>query len=195
MFCAALLVSAPALGGQDDDMPDGDVDLVEKQKPKRRAQPRKKVDKPRVAPVVDDDVLTEGNSGARIAPITPIKAAEEPAVLDDDKEGGGTSRLVQPIEETPVPPAAERKVDVPAPTPVAADDGVRPVKVLEGVENGDLPGPRATEPPAGADGGDAWVIAGATVGGLLILAGAGVGGFFLVDALAPKTGVITVTPR
>lgn len=246
---ALAFLCAPAVRAQDDDMPDGDVDIIEKPKPKKREkkkeepkkeepkkekakeepkpkeEPKKrepKEPKGKPAPSDDDDILTGGDTGARIAPKPGDKAAPPPPppVVEDEDEGeGGRTRLLKAIEEGP-PPVVEGDDDVPArakplaiddspiedDVPVvgdSADEGGKPpvVAPAEGDEPSDTT--VVDTPPTGderggldEDSGDTtWVIVGATAGGLLLLAGAGVGGFFLVDAITPKTGTVTVTPR
>jgi len=39
------------------------------------------------------------------------------------------------------------------------------------------------------------IVAGAVGGAVLVLAGAGVGGWFLVQAIQPQAGTVTLTPR
>lgn len=247
--CAALLIVAPMARAQDDEMPDGDVDLVEKPKPKKkepkkddkrkeekkkeepkREEPKREEPKkepppkreepkkepktePKRAPVDDDDdILTGGESGAKIAPRGDGKAVEPkaPDEDEDEDEGGGKSRLLQTVEEGPAPVTDEDDVPARPTKPLVVEDD-EPSKAIVPVADDEEPPPvikpgegdvveiepsRAEVPDEEDDGGDnTWVIAGATAGGLLLLAGAGVGGFFLVDALTPKTGSIVVTPR
>lgn len=259
VLCAAALLGAPGVvRAQDDDMPDGDVDIIEKPKPKpkkkkeepKKEEPKKeekKAEKPKEEPKKDkkapppssddDDILTGGDSGAKIAPKgSDANAKAAPPVEDegegegdgedDEGEGGGRTRLLKAVEQGPPPVVAD---DVPARAPVApiddspieddvparpeaegdelggdGGDGGKPGKPVITPKDGDAGDTTMVETgPTGdekggidEDGGDStWVIVGATAGGLLLLAGAGVGGFFVIDALSPKTGTVTVTPR
>ena len=242
--CAALLVAAPALRAQDDDMPDGDVDIIEKPKPRKkprrerkeepkreeqkreepkreepkREEPRKEPPKreapPKDVPSDDDDILTDGSSAVKIA---PREEKAEPPPPPPPPEDTGKSRVLQAIEDGPAPEVVDD--DVPA-RPIITDDVEDDVPARPIISDADeAPRERAVIAPVAEDGdgddidtkvsdtaperptydedsGDStWVIVGAATGGLLLLAGAGVGGFFVVDALTPKTGTITVTPR
>ncbi len=205
--CAALLLLAPMAHTQEDDMPDGDVDLVEKPRPPKKAEPPKespKKKRERKSEPTDDDVLSREQSGVKIAPRVDAPPVVADDAEDDAEDDAGASRLVVPVK-------ADTDADVPArpqqPTPlkdkvfeVVKDSEPEEARlpVLTPADDGEdfieiAPSPALPSDPDEA--GSTWLVVGAAAGGLVLLAGAGVGGYFLVEALVPATGSVVVTPR
>ncbi len=151
------------------------------------------VDAP-VTPVVDDEPAAppprhaaSDDGERRRGPLTSDDAAGS-AVDDDIPEAPHHDRA------GPLPSVADqrdRSLESPDHALEATDTSDRDSDVgrVKTVDE------KLQEPDDGDDGGVGWIIAGATGGGLVLLAAAGVGGYFLVDALSPKNGTITVTAR
>ncbi|MCC7070744.1 MAG: hypothetical protein IT383_05440 [Deltaproteobacteria bacterium] len=242
VLCASLLLCAPLARAQDDDMPDGDVDIVEKPKKKddKKAPPKKeekkkeqkkeekkeekkkepppeekkKDDKPK-APIDDDsDILTVPADEKKAAPKPADKPADKTPDKPDEDDDEGGSRLISTdapasvIDDDEPPPRASTSRSTASPVASPIDDGPMddedppppPTAEHEGDREGERPAVATIEtkpevPGEAEDGASGWVIAGATGGGLVLLAGAVAGTWFLVDALSPKVGSLTVTPH
>ncbi|OGQ15377.1 MAG: hypothetical protein A2138_10215 [Deltaproteobacteria bacterium RBG_16_71_12] len=222
---AAALVCAPLARAQDDDMPDGDVDIVEKPKKKEEKKPpakkeeKKKDDKrKRDAPIDDDsDILTVPAEGKKAPPAKPAdKPSDKPGAGSDDGDddvggrriiSGDAPATVLDDDEPPARPAPTKPTARPLASPI--DDGpiedepeAPPAHATPGEEGGAAAAAAVTtvetKPPVpdqADDGTSGWVIAGAAGGGLVLLAGAVAGTWLLVDTLTPKTGALTVTPH
>lgn len=259
LFLASLLLASPALRAEDDDMPDGDVDIVEK--PKNRAEKKKEPekkdekkddkkpekkdeqkpekpgkrdskhrdgkahdDRPRadddgdILTVPADDVPARPDKTGKGEKTKPAPVRADDLSVDEDESDEPSNGRMRVLDSVPAPAGTNESIDDDLPAarggsrpPAAHDDGSEgsgdeadDEVDHEGAESAgrheDLDGLRAVEtrgeePEGSDDPGLPWVIGGATVGGILLLAGAGVGGYFLVDALLPKTGSLTVTPR
>ena len=145
--------------------------------------------------LANDDDLPDGDADiADTAPVTPPVEEEEP-----------------PADEKPNPPppapARKKKPIVPEEDALSTDESTSedtsasdaeneaPVRPKHRLAPASLDEPSSEEPPEAEESHMGWVITGATVGALAVVAGAGIGGYFLVGALTPKTGSITVTPR
>lgn len=220
---SSLVVLAPVARAQDDDdMPDGDVDIQEeKKKPKKqpKREPPKKAEQkaepppkkepapkkePKRAPGDDDDILTGDDAPApKVAPKTTPAVSTNDLLVDDDDD----------MPATP-PPKAEPK---PAPKvitlPARTLDDEPPVRtVVDPARNPDPePGDdipeapvrpaRSLDEPAPADdeseGPPTGLIVGGAIGGaVLVLAGAGVGGYFLFNSLQNAgSTTVTIVPR
>ena len=215
LLSLGLLAHPAVLAQDDDDMPDGDVDIIEqKKKPAPKKDPPKKApekpaekSKPKKSPPkADDDILT-GDPLPAVPP--PKKAPPPPAVSkdvmpegddeddddEDDDEGEDEPPARGPEAVVPTQPVHVREVvddDLPA---RAREPVTQPV-----VDEAPLPVPAGAMPrrsvqdveePGESEGAPIGLIVGGAIGGaLVLLAGAGVGGYFLFTSL--QSGGVTV---
>ena len=214
-----LLAPPAVLAQDDDDMPDGDVDIIEqKKKPSPKKDPPKKApekpaEKPKPKkppPKADDDILT-GDPLPSVPP--PKKTPPPPAVSkdvmpegddedddEDDEDGDDEPPARGPEAVVPAQPVHVREVvddDLPA---RAREPVKQPV-----VDEAPVPVPAAAMPrrsvqdveePGESEGAPTGLIVGGAIGGaLVLLAGAGVGGYFLFTSLQSGGVTVIVQPK
>jgi hypothetical protein len=212
-----LLAPPAVLAQDDDDMPDGDVDIIEqKKKPSPKKDPPKKApekpaEKPKPKkppPKAEDDILT-GDPLPAVPP--PKKAPPPPAVSkdvmpegddDDDEDEDDDDEPPSRVPEAvgPTQPVHVREVvddDLPARARVPETQPV--------VDEAPVPVPAAVMPrrsvqdveePGESEGAPTGLIVGGAIGGaLVLLAGAGVGGYFLFTSLQSGGVTVIVQPK
>lgn len=222
-FLVAAVLATPLARAQDDeDMPDGDVDIREQKKkppPPKKDPPKKtekappKKDPTKKPPVDDEDGILTGDPTPPPAP--PSKKVEPPkpppvAVDDEDEDmpGGDVDRVREPVaprapatviddEDEDLPPRAATPEPVVAapqvPRKASTDDAEARLVVTPPRRTVE---PEVPEVPEDGEGAPTGLIVGSAIGGALVLAaGAGVGGYFLFTSLQPTGATITVSPR
>ena len=225
--CLGLILScgvflAPIARAQDDDdMPDGDIDIQEEKKkpkkatpkkdpPKKAAEPLKKADppakkaEPKRTPSDDDDILT-GDDAPKPKTTTRAPSLNDVLVDDDDMPGGSapavkkaepkrepTRVITLPTRRLDDDEPPRREIANPARAP-APQPGDDIPETVTPVRRLDETAPDDDE----SEGPPAGLIVGGAIGGaVLVLAGAGIGGYFLFSSLADSgTTSVTIVPR
>ena len=222
LSCGVLFAPVVSYAQDDDDMPDGDVDIREEKKkpgkpappkkdppkktepsaepkkvePKKDPPPPKKVE-PKAAPSDEED-LTGDNK-----PATPARAPDANDVLvdDDDMPGVEPTPVRSPVREAPkVITLPTRRLDDDEPprrevvNPARAPD---PEPDDAEVTRTNPTPARSLDEPAKQDEESegppgALIVGGAIGGAVIVLAGAGIGGYFLFSSLA-SGGTTSVT--
>ena len=206
-LCPLCPIAPRAHALRDDDMPAGESeDTPRKSHDKRSSKKaasseasKKKADKgsTKNAPKVD-------------APLETTKPSEDDGILTvpalSTEADAARARAAKPAHTVEAPSLPNRSLGVPdadldeLPRTPKAPPKRKQARLDDDDEGADsaapahkIPSIDDAAPPE--DHSTAWIIAGASTLGALLLVGAGAGGYFLVDALAPKTGSLVVTPR